>query len=108
MRLARKKSSQGQRNKNRISEYIPLFNKLLDVAKLALAASLLVYAFIEDRKKVESPPPPVVAQPEVIEPEPEPLPPVEANKPRRKPQQKKRKTNPLNKPGNDARRPLPR
>jgi hypothetical protein len=105
MRLGRKKSSQGQRNKNRISEYIPFFNKLLDVAKLALAASLLIYAFIEDRKKVESPP--VISQPapEVKPPEPEP-PPVEAKKPTRRQPRRNRKPVNKNAHGNFADRPL--
>jgi hypothetical protein len=106
MTLRKPKSSQSPRNARHKSEYIQTLNKVLDVAKLALAAFLLLYAYFEARNKQEKP---VEVAPQVIE---QPLPQVAPPVVPEKPEQAKKKARPSrrkpNRQGNDARTPYPR
>jgi hypothetical protein len=93
MTLRKPKSSQSPRNARHKSEYIQTLNKVLDVAKLALAAFLLLYAYFEARNKK-----PVEVAPVVIEQvPPQVTPPVVPEKPaqavRKKGKRPPRKTN---------------
>jgi hypothetical protein len=106
MTLRKPKSSQSPRNARHKSEYIQTLNKVLDVAKLALAAFLLLYAYFEARNKQEKP---VEVAPAVIEQSPPVvIEPPQVEKPTQAKRKQKKPTRKVNKQGNDARMPDPR